>query len=93
MQFSKKINFLSIGRERKGLFLHAVLKNSQIVFIIPQVIDNEKPQKYTPSIKIIWKNLFPHFSMAKNRRTYNRKFEKSSHLSKGIFEGNYNQDF
>ena len=35
--------------------------------------------------KIIWKIFIPSLSMAKNRHTYNREFEKSSHLSKRIF--------
>ena len=92
MQFSKKYFSSQYGDNEKSCFYTRLWKIHKL-FFTPQVIDNEKPQKYTPSIKIIWKNLFPHFSMAKNRRTYNRKKEKSSHLSKGIFEGNYNQDF
>ena len=52
----------------------------------PHLVESENPQKYTPSAKIILKNLFPPLSMVKNRHTYNRKFEKKFSLLQGNLE-------
>ena len=54
MQFSEKIIFpLNRERTKRAVFTRGFKKFTKCFSTALQVIDNEKPQKYTPTAKII----------------------------------------